>query len=204
MLVLAWAVQAWAGGAIEGRVELPKTRAAQVMSKRYDVVTTGGAVAMSPPLAVVYVEGAFPPPATNPVARIIQKDYRFVPALLPIRKGTRVEFVNDDDAYHSIFSYSKPRRFDLGRYRSDERPIPSEVFPEPGLVTLRCDIHEHMRGLVLVLDTPHFTTTDEAGSFRLDGLPAGRHVVKVWLSSTNTLERTVEVAEGETAVLNVP
>ena len=44
--------------------------------------------------------------------------------LLPIRVGTRVEFPNLDDTYHNIFSYSPAKRFDLGRYRSDERPVP--------------------------------------------------------------------------------
>src|SRR5216684_2494929 len=33
--------------------------------------------------------------------------------------------------------------FDLGRYRPDERPVPSQVFDKPGLVTLRCDIRTH-------------------------------------------------------------
>lgn len=202
--LMALAAGTLADGTIEGRVALPPARTAQVMSKRYDVVTTGGSVAVSPPLAVVYVEGDFPPAPTNPVAQVIQKDYRFEPALLPVRTGTRVEFVNEDDAYHSVFSYSKARRFDLGRYRPDERPVPSEVFPTQGLVTLRCDIHEHMRGLILVVDTPHFTTTDAAGGFRIEHVPAGRHQVKVWLSSTNTIERSVEVTEGRTTTLDFP
>ena len=71
------------------------------------------------------------------------------------------------------FSFSPPKRFDLGCYRSDERPIPSETFDAPGLVTLRCEIHERMRGLILVLPTPYFTKTDPDGYFRLGGLPPG-------------------------------
>src|SRR5436309_10057486 len=76
-----------------------------------------------------------------------QKDFAFVPPLLPVQTGTAVEFPNLDDTYHNIFSYSPTKRFDLGRYRPEERPIPSVLFDVPGLVTLRCDIHEHMRGL---------------------------------------------------------
>lgn len=205
-LVVAWLVcgGAFAQGVIEGRVELPRTKTTPVMSKRYEIVTTGGAVAPSPPLAVVYLEGTFPAPATNPIAQIVQKEYRFVPALLPIRTGTRVEFVNADDSYHSVFSYSPTKRFDLGRYRAEERPVPSELFPKPGLVTLRCDIHEHMRGLVLVVDTPHFVTTDEEGNFRLEGVPAGAYVLKAWLNSTNTLQQPVDVKDQATLRVNFP
>jgi len=63
----------------------------------------------------------------------------------------------------------------------------------PGLVTLRCDIHEHMRALILVLDTPYFVLSDPQGAYRLQGLPAGRFTLKVWLDSKTTLERAVEL-----------
>ncbi len=147
-----------------------------------------------PPLAVVYLEGSFPPPAGPQAAQMVQKDLTFVPYLLPVRVGTRVEFPNLDNTYHNIFSYSPAKRFDLGRYRSDERPIPSVVFDAAGLVTLRCDIHEHMRALILVLDTPHFVLSDAEGRYRLDGLPAGRYILKAWLDSKRTLERPVDLA----------
>src|SRR5213596_788949 len=162
-----------AGAAIEGRVELPKSHSAPVMAKRYEIVTRGGVLSTQPPLAVVYLDGSFPKPASPSTKQVGQKDLAFVPSLLPVQVGTRVEFPNLDDTYHSIFSYSPAKRFDLGRYRPEERPIPTEVFDRAGLVTLRCDIHEHMRGLILVLNTPYFVTTDTDGRFRLSGLPSG-------------------------------
>jgi hypothetical protein len=128
----------------------------------------------------------------------------FVPPLLPVQVGTKVEFPNLDDTYHSIFSYSPAKRFDLGRYRPEERPIPSVVFDTPGLVTLRCDIHEHMRGLILVLDTPYFVVTDAGGRFRLNGLPSGRYTVKAWVDSKTTRERPVELKNAGTAHVDFP
>src|SRR5882762_892575 len=183
-----------AQASVEGRVELPKAKSAPVMTKRYEVVTTGGVLGTNPPLAVVYLEGSFPKPASLPAKQVAQKDLAFLPALLPIQVGTKVEFPNlEKDTYHNIFSYSPAKRFDLGRYRPDEKPVPSQVFDVAGLVTLRCDIHEHMRGLILIVDTPHFITTGEDGSYRLSGVPPGQYVLKVWLSSKTTLERPVEV-----------
>jgi plastocyanin len=191
------AAQAAGQAAIEGRVALPKPLHAPVMNKRYGIVSFGGVLSPYPPVAVVYLAGSFPSAAPGPAtARMAQKDLMFVPSILPVLVGTRVEFPNLDDTYHNIFSYSPAKRFDLGRYRSDERPIPSEVFDVPGLVTLRCDIHEHMRALILVLDTPHFVVSDSAGRYRLNNLPAGRFVMKVWLDSKTTLERPVELKDG--------
>ena len=188
--------EALAGATIEGHIALPKTHAAPVMNQRYEIVSQGGILSTNPPLAVVYLEGKFPPAANPAVRQITQKDMTFVPMLLPIQVGTKVEFPNEDSVYHNIFSYSQPKRFDLGRYRPDERPIPSVLFDEPGLVVLRCDIHEHMRGLILVLGGPHFVLTDTAGNYRLEGLPAGHYVLKVWLDSKTILERPVQLENG--------
>ena len=189
---------------IEGRVALPKSGPAPVVNQRYEVVTKGGVIATRPPLAVVYLEGSFqrrPPSLSKEMA---QKDLTFVPLLLPIEVGTRVSFPNLDDTFHSIFSFSPAKRFDLGRYRPEERPIPSEVFDVAGLVTVRCDIHEHMRGLILVLDTPYFVTTEPSGRFRLTGLPAGNHRLKAWLSNKTTLTRAVELTNGSTKHVDLP
>jgi plastocyanin len=193
-----------AGALIEGQVTLPRSHAAPVMNKRYQIVTEGGVLSTNPPLAVVYLEGSFPkmPPAAT--ARMAQQGLAFVPMLLPVQAGTRVEFPNFDDTYHNIFSYSPAKCFDLGRYRSDERPIPSQLFDVPGLVVLRCDIHEHMRGLILVVDTPYFVITDTAGHYRLAGLPAGHHTLKVWLDSKTTQERPVDLQDGGTLRVDFP
>jgi plastocyanin len=190
---------------IEGRVELPKTKSAPVMTKRYEVVTTGGVLGTNPPLAVVYLEGAFPKPASLPTKQVAQKDLAFVPALLPVQVGTKVEFPNlEKDTYHNIFSYSPAKRFDLGRYRPDEKPVPSQIFDVAGLVTLRCDIHEHMRGLILVVATPHFVTTDESGQFRLTGLPAGHYTLKAWVDSRTTREHPIDLKSGGTLHVDFP
>ena len=197
-LVALLPISVLAQATIEGRVELPKSHSAPVQAKRYEIVTRGGVLSTQPPLAVVYLDGIFPRPASLPVKQVTQKDLTFIPSLLPVRVGTKVEFPNLDDTYHSIFSYSPAKRFDLGRYRPDERPIPSEVFDTPGLVTLRCDIHEHMRGLILVLDTPYFVMTDTDGRFRLRGLPSGHYTLKAWINSKTTREQPVELKNGET------
>src|SRR6266480_297217 len=190
---------------VEGRVNLPKSHAPPpVMAKRYEIVTNGGVLATKPPLAVVYLDGSFPTPTSHPTKQVAQKDLAFLPPLLPVQIGTTVEFPNLDDTYHNIFSYSPAKRFDLGRYRPEERPIPSVTFDQPGLVTLRCDIHEHMRGLILVLKTPYFVMSDTAGRFRLDKLPAGRYTLKAWIDSRTTHEKPIELKDGQTLHVDLP
>jgi plastocyanin len=202
-----WAFQAppvQAQATVAGKVELPKALHPPVMNKRYGIVSYNGVLSPYPPLAVIYLEGSFPRTGNPPGAQMVQKDLNFQPAILPVQVGARVEFPNLDDTYHNIFSYSPAKRFDLGRYRSDERPIPSVLFDTAGMVTVRCDIHEHMRAIILVLDTPHFIMSDPAGAYSLGDLPQGHYVLKVWLDSRTTLERPVDLPPGSTVHVDFP
>lgn len=178
---------------IEGLVQLPKPPARRPIPPRYENVPADLIGSPAPPVAVVFLEGEFPP--TSPAgtnAVLAQQRLQFGQALLPVQVGTTVEFPNHDDLYHNVFSFSKPRRFDLGRYARGDTP-PPQVFDRPGVVRLNCEIHPHMRATLLVLETPFFTRTDTNGAYRLTGLPAGRYVLKAWLDEKDVRERPVEL-----------
>src|SRR5258707_15798944 len=95
-----------ASAVVEGRVELPKSHSAPVQAKRYQIVTKGGLLSTQPRLAVVYLDGPFPQPASLPTKQVRQKDLTFIPSLLPLGVGTTVEFPNLHYPYQNIFSYS--------------------------------------------------------------------------------------------------
>ncbi|HRI16868.1 MAG TPA: carboxypeptidase regulatory-like domain-containing protein [Verrucomicrobiota bacterium] len=182
---------------IEGRVVLPKPVTKPVLPPRYENVPPAMIGRPEPPVAVVYLEGA-PTPAsrvasTNEVMR--QHHLQFERGLLPVQVGTEVEFPNEDNLYHNVFSYSKAKRFDLGRYARGEKP-PAQHFTQPGVVRLNCEIHPHMRATILVLETPFFTRTDTNGFFRLSGLPAGRYTVKAWIEEKDIRSQLVELSDG--------
>ncbi len=70
-----------ASAIVEGQVELPKSHTAPIQAKRYEIVTKGGVLSTQPPLAVIYLDGALPKPASLPTKQVAQKDLTFVPAL---------------------------------------------------------------------------------------------------------------------------
>jgi len=184
---------------VEGMVQLPKVTPKVPNTARYQNTIQGEVAPPDPPVAVVYLEGYFPiRPATNgPSVQMQQKHYQFAPGILPIQKGTSVDFPNLDDAYHNVFSYSKAKRFDLGRYRKDEKPA-AILFDKPGVIKLYCEIHEHMRGTILVLDTPYFVKTDSSGRYRLAHLPTGNYKLKAWVDEKTIYNRAVDLKDGET------
>ena len=153
------------------------------------------------PASAVWMVGDFAPldPSKAAPATLAQEGLQFRPALLVVQTGTPVNFPNRDPIYHSVFSYAAAKKLDLGRYRQGEEP-PAVVFDKAGCVPLRCEVHDHMYGVILVVDSPHFAKTDAQGAFRLEGLPAGTHTFKVWLSPKESVERTVELKAGENTV----
>src|SRR6266480_2294400 len=70
-----------------------------------------------------------------------QRHETFVPYVLAVTVGTTVDFTNSDRTYHNVFSLSKPRRFDLGRYATGQSK--SVRFDRPGVVRVFCEIHSH-------------------------------------------------------------
>lgn len=176
---------------------------------RYAGQTGGKAARPAPPRAVVYLSGSFSE-AQLAVARqargqavVGQKNFRFQPDILAVIRGTTVAFPNHDDDYHNVFSYSKAKRFDLGRYLPTEA-APTVTFDESGPVRLFCEIHNHMRGTVLVLDTPYFTTTGADGGFRLTGLPAGDYELVAWLSERVQHRRKITLGAGSKLRIDLP
>lgn len=199
-LLCAGALAALAEASIEGIVLLPKPALQPAQTARYADKLSGPIAPPSPPVAVAYLEGNFSSTTSANAtvsAKVVQEHFQFLPAVLPVRIGTVVEFPNLDDSYHNVFSYSKPKRFDLGRYRKDEKPA-AVVFDKAGVVKLYCEIHPHMRATILVLDTPYFTKTDTNGNFRLEHLPAGKFTLKAWLDEKTQLERAVDLSDGAT------
>jgi plastocyanin len=154
---------------------------------------------------VLYLQNA-PPADDTPTSRasMAQADERFVPHVLPIQRGTTVDFPNADDVFHNVFSLSSARTFDLGRYpRGSSKAV---TFDRSGVVQVFCHIHSDMSAVVLVLDGPWFTRPSTTGSYHIDEIPPGEYTVVGWHERIKPVTRTVKVVAGETTRLdfNIP
>ncbi len=135
---------------------------------------------------VVYLEGTVgtnSAPSTNVVVvntkRIAQHGAVFSPHVLPVMVGTTVEWPNDDDIYHNVFSMSDAKQFDLGLYKGNP-PDKRVTFNKAGRVDVFCSIHENMHCVVLVLPNPYFATADENGDYKIPNVPPGTYQLKAW------------------------
>ncbi|HEU4930018.1 MAG TPA: methylamine utilization protein [Candidatus Krumholzibacteria bacterium] len=162
-------------------------------------ISTGDARARrssTPKDVVVYVEGA----GTRAAARkhgkhpeLWQINQSFEPHVLGVPVGATVDFPNGDLVYHNVFSYSKPKKFDLGYYGKGKSK--SVTFDKPGIVQVFCDIHSTMSAYVLVVDTPFVTQPDENGDYVISNIPNGSYTLKVWHPDLG--DRTVKATVGD-------
>ena len=135
---------------------------------------------------VVYIEGrivdakAVPPdkPVQVVTERVSQKGATFVPHVLPVIVGTTVEWPNNDDILHNVFSMSDTTNFNLGLYKHPQ--IEKVTFNKPGRADIFCSIHSRMSCIVLVLENPYFDATDEKGWYVIPDVPAGTYKLKAW------------------------
>jgi plastocyanin len=199
LLGLPWMADA---GTIRGRVDL--RRAPRAPEHRPNVADLGMPAARDAPdrrRSVVFLEtaprGAFED-AERPRARLDQRNEAFHPYVLAVMAGTTVDFPNSDPIYHNVFSYSKPRRFDLGRYPKGQSK--SVRFDTPGIVRVFCDIHAHMSAYILVFAHPYFAATDAEGRYQIAGVPAGSYTLAVWTDGETRETRRVSVPEGQEPV----
>jgi plastocyanin len=181
------------GGSIVGRVVV--RRAPSAPERRPGVTDLAAPPPRDQPdlrRAIVYLEsapgGAFEAP--EPMrARIDQRNETFVPHVLAVTAGSLVDFPNNDRTYHNVFSLSRTRRFDLGRYaRGKSKAV---RFDRPGIVRVFCDIHSHMSAFVLVFGHPFFATTGTDGDYRIDDVPPGTYTVVAWYEGETRDSRTV-------------
>ena len=137
---------------------------------------------------------------------IRQRNEAFTPRVVAVTIGSEVEFPNDDTIYHNVFSLSRARNFNLGRYpRGDTRRV---RFDRPGVVKVFCDIHSHMSATVMVFDHPWFAMPDDGGRFELSAVPPGDRQITAWHERLGDTTLSLRVTSGRAStadfILPVP
>ncbi len=120
-----------------------------------------------------------------------QRQLTFIPHILPLTVGSKVKFPNNDEVSHNVFSLSRAKKFDLGSYGTGQSK--TVTFDNPGVVEIRCDVHQEMSAFILVLKNPYFAVTDKEGRFAIPDLPVGSYQVKTWHEKLRTARQQVAV-----------
>ena len=165
---------------VRGRVEIGIPISTKRSASTYSRALPQAALAPGSELrhVVVYLKDA-PARAVTPVTVAIrQRNETFVPRVVAVPVGSVVDFPNDDPIYHNVFSLSRAKAFNLGRYPKGKSK--GVRFDTPGVVKVFCDIHSHMSATVMVFNHPWFAVPDETGAFELPAVPPGDREITAW------------------------
>jgi plastocyanin len=190
ILALFWTPQATA--TVSGKVIAPEGAAqTRLRKKLYAGETIVGHKEPDAPLAVVWLEGVAPAKVDPKPAVIRQAGLEFRPRALAVPVGSKVDFPNDDDLLHNVFSFSRSNRLELGSYPKGESK--SVVFDKKGLVDLRCEVHKHMRAYIHVFDHPYFAVAAADGTWSIPNVPPGKYTLVAWKEFFDPVRQDVEV-----------
>ena len=156
----------------------------------------GTVTVANPEQAVVYLEtvaGTF----RSERAKMDQQNKVFTPYVLPVVKGTTVEFHNSDELQHNVFGVGA-EEFNLGNWTKGI--VREHTFDKLGDVTLLCNVHPEMEAHILVLQNPYFSKLEGDGKFRIANAPPGEYVIKAWYRG-KTRKQTVKAAAGGTVTV---
>jgi plastocyanin len=148
--------------------------------------------------SVVYVDTisgkTFPAPTQHPV--IDQKGLVFQPRVTAVQVGTTVDFLNSDSVAHNVFWTSiggnKKLNHNLGTWPKGERK--SFKFDTPGAVPILCNVHPEMSAYLVVVPTPYFATSDQAGNYKIENVPDGSYTVTAWHEGAKNQSKPVSVS----------
>ena len=151
--------------------------------------------------SVVYVDTisgkTFPAPAEHPV--IDQKGLVYQPHITSVLVGTTVDFLNSDSVAHNVFWTSiggnKKLGHNLGTWPKGEKK--SFKFDAPGAVPILCNVHPEMSAYLVVVPTPYFATSDQAGNYKIENVPDGSYTMIAWHEGAKNQSKPVSVS-GET------
>ena len=148
--------------------------------------------------SVVYVDTisgkTFPASTQHPV--IDQKGLLFQPHVTVVQVGTTVDFLNSDSVAHNVFWTSiggnKKLGHNLGTWPKGERK--SFKFDTPGAVPILCNVHPEMSAYLMVVPTPYFATSDQAGNYKIDNVPDGSYTLTAWHEGAKNQSKPVAVS----------
>ncbi|MCO4746411.1 MAG: hypothetical protein KC912_16560 [Proteobacteria bacterium] len=138
---------------------------------------------------VVYIDGEGPSFSHARSGSVVQRNRAFEPGSLIVSRDAVIDFPNQDNVLHNVFSLTPGSEFDLAEYGAGQTR--SWVAREAGEVEVYCNRHEDMAMKVLVLPNAWHSEVDEQGHFRIQGVSPGEHTLVAW--SPDHWEQRIEV-----------
>ena len=182
----------FANGSIEGSVVSTKKVKTKGATSQRDLV-----------IYLEKVDGDFAPPAAP--AKVDQEKLNFLPHVLPILKGTTVEFGNKDSVTHNVLADDECCKMDQDMEAGESG---NHKFDKLGVAAIVCRLHPEMSMFVVVLSNPYFAHIElkrekkdgkkiYTGTYSIKDVPPGTYKLTTWNKKLKPVTQEVTVKSGE-------
>jgi plastocyanin len=122
-----------------------------------------------------FQNAAFPAPTETAV--IDQRGCRYVPHVMGVRTGQKIQVLNSDSTMHNV--HPAPERNQAWNESQMPKGTPIEkTFNAPELmVPIKCNQHPWMKMYLNISAHPYFAVTGTDGQFHINGLPPGEYTL---------------------------
>ena len=137
--------------------------------------------------------GDYSPPE-NP-AVIDQNGCVYVPHVMGVMVGQKLDILNSDGTLHNIHALPKVNKeFNKAMPRSKKQmTVQFDKSEKPFKV--KCDVHPWMGAFIGVFDHPYFAVTGDDGSYVISGLEPGDYTIEAWHEKLGSQTANVTVGD---------
>ncbi|MEA2763114.1 MAG: hypothetical protein QOD47_2398 [Gemmatimonadaceae bacterium] len=121
------------------------------------------------------------------------------PYVQAITTNATLNVSNDDRTLHTnrFINVGTGQIVGLAPFNDDGEVVPVDRFKEPAEIEVVCEQHPWTHAWLAVLDHPYFALTSAAGTFSIDGIPAGKYRVRAWHPALGFADDSVTVTAGQ-------
>ena len=124
-----------------------------------------------------------------------QKGCVFIPHVTIVPAGKELHIFNSDGILHNVHTYSE-KNSPVNIAQPGFKKRITQVFKEPEIIRVACDVHNWMGAYIVVADHPYYAVTDEMGNFEVTGIPAGTYTIEYWQETLGKQTTEVTVPQG--------
>jgi plastocyanin len=129
----------------------------------------------------IYVKSGIPAssaPASAPAVVLDQKGCRYIPHVIAVQQGGKVEFRNSDPTMHNIHTTPDNGTPSVDISQTPMGPPQTEAFrTAETMLPVRCNNHPWMQAFLNVAPNPYYAVSKADGSFTLPHLPPGTYTL---------------------------
>ena len=132
---------------------------------------------------------------------IDQKGCHYQPHTQIIAKGSELQVTNSDPILHNIHSYLGTSTV-LNLAEPKQGMVIPKKINKAGGMTLKCDIHDFMRGAIFTAENPYAVLTGKDGTFEIKDIPPGTYEIATFHEVASPKSASVTVTAGGKATFS--